>query len=74
MILNLHVNDSTTSFDKLSDAIEFYRVAKSTLGGANFDLRKWISNNFEFNKYLQSKNNNDMDLAKLSDYRKALGL
>ena len=52
----------------------FYRVAKSTLGDANFDLRKWISNNFEFNKYLQSKNNNDMDLAKLSDYRKALGL
>ena len=52
LILNLYVDDSTTSFDELSDAIEFYRVAKSTLGDANFDLRKWISNNFEFNTFL----------------------
>ena len=74
LILNLYVDDSTTSFDKLSDAIEFYRVAKSTLGDANFDLRKWISNNFEFNKYVQSKNNDVMDMADLNDYRKVLGL
>ena len=66
LILNLYVDDSTTLLDELSNAIEFYRIAKSTLGDANFDLRKWISNNFEFNKYVQPKNNDDMDLAELS--------
>ena len=74
LILNLYVDDSTTSFDELSNAIKFYRVAKWILGDANFDLRKWISNNFEFNKYVQSKNNDDMDLAGLNNYRKVLGL
>ena len=72
LILNLYVDDSSTSFDELSDAIEFCRVAKSTLGDPNFDLRKWISNNFEFIKYAQSKNNDDMDLAELNDYRNRL--
>ena len=44
--LNSYVNNSTTSLDELSDAIEFYQFAKSTLGDANFDLRKYqiISN------------------------------
>ena len=70
LILNLYVGDS----DELSDAIEFYRVSKSTLGDAKFDHRKWISNNFKFNHYVQSKNNDDMDLAELNDCRKVLGL
>ena len=74
LILNFYVDDSSTSFDKLSDAIEFYCVAKSNLDDANFDLCKWISNNFEFNKYVQSKNNDVMDMADLNDYRKVLGL
>ena len=74
LILNFYVDDSSTSFDKLSDSIEFYCVAKSNLGDANFDLCKWISNNFEFNKYVQSKNNDVMDMADLNDYRKVLGL
>ena len=74
LILNLYVDNSTTSFDEASDVIEFCRVAKSTLGDANFNLRKWISNNLEFNKYLQSKNNDDMELAELNNYRKVLGL
>ena len=52
LVLNLYVGDSTTSFDKIPDAIEFYRVAKSTLGDVNFSLRKWILNNVEFNKYV----------------------
>ena len=62
LILNLYIDHSTTSFDQLSD-----------LDDANFDLQKWISNNFEFNKYVQSKNNYDMALAELNDYRKVLG-
>ena len=74
LILNLYVDNSKTSFDELSDAIEFYRVGKSTLGHANFDLRKWISNKFEFDKYIQSKNVGDIELAKLNDYQKVLGL
>ena len=68
-----YVVDSTT-FHKLSSATEFYRVAKSALGDANFDLRKWISNNFELNKYVHSKNNDNMDLTELNNYQKALGL
>ena len=68
-----YVVDSAT-FHKLSSATEFYRVAKSTLGDANFDLRKWISNNFELNKYVHSKNNGNMDLTELNNYQKALGL
>ena len=74
LILNLYVDDSTTSFNKLSDAIAFDRVPNSALGDANFNLRKWISNSFEFNKYFQSKNNEDMELAELNNYRNVLSL
>ena len=69
LILNLYLDDSTTSFNKFSDAIKFHRIAKSTLGDANFDFRKWISNNFEFNKYVKSKINYDMDLAESQKYK-----
>ena len=55
LILNLHAGDSKTSFNELSDATEFYHVFRSTLGDSSFDLQKWISNNFEFNKYFQTK-------------------
>ena len=33
-----------------------------------------MSNNFEFNKYGQSINNDDIKLAELNDYRKVLDL
>ena len=74
LILNLYVDDSTTLFNKLSDAIAFDRVPNSALGDANFNLRKWISNSSEFNKYFQSKNNEDMELAELNNYRNVLSL
>ena len=46
VILNLCVNDCTTSFDMLSDAIQLYHIAKSILDDANFDLQKSVTSNF----------------------------
>ena len=45
LIMNLCVDDSTNSFDKLQTAIEFYEKSKACLKDANFEWRKWATNN-----------------------------
>ena len=36
-----YVNDSVNSSDKLNNCLKFYKVSKSCLADAGFDLRKW---------------------------------
>ena len=84
LILNLYVDDSTNSFDKVQQAIEFYEKSKSCLRDANFDLRKWASNNIDMQKHIkqQDGNNNFIDgesyveslYGSSTKYRKVLGL
>ena len=38
--MNLYVDDSTNSFNKLQIAIEFYEKSKARLKDANFELWK----------------------------------
>ena len=45
---DLYVDDSSTSFDYADDAFYFYETAKSCLQKGGFDLRKWITNNENF--------------------------
>ena len=39
LLHNLYVDDSVNRFDKLNDCIKFYKVPKSCLTDAGFDLR-----------------------------------
>ena len=68
--------------------MEFYEKSKSYLKEANFDLRKWATNNFELKKFIDSNENNSRSKMDISDnetyeenlygsssvYRKVLGL
>ena len=49
---NLYVDDSVNSFDKLSDCLKVYKVSKSCLANAGFDLRKRKSNDSRFENYI----------------------
>ena len=67
--LNLNsIHESTIPHFHQMSYPTIYRVAKSALGDANFDFRKWIANNFKFSKQVTSRNNNDFELAQLNDY------
>ena len=55
-LLHLHIDDSVNSFNKLNDCVKFYKVSKSCLSEAGFDLRKWISNDYRFENYINSLN------------------
>ena len=40
LIMDLYVDDSTSSFDNLQIAVEFYKKSKACLKDENFELRK----------------------------------
>ena len=44
LILNLYVNDSTNTFNRVENAIQFYEKSKIALADACFNLRKWATN------------------------------
>ena len=54
LLHNLYVDDSVNSFDKLNQCLKFYKVSKSCLADAGFDLRKWKSNDSRFENYINS--------------------
>ena len=47
--------------------MEFYEKSKSYLKEANFDLRKWATNNFELKKFIDSNENNSRSKMDISD-------
>ena len=54
LLHNLYVDDSVNTFGKWNDCLEFYKVSKSCLADAGFDLRKRKSNDFLFENYINS--------------------
>ena len=83
--MNLYVNGSTSSFDNLQVAIEFYEKSKVCLKDANFELRKWTTNNCVRQKHINQKQEQNKELSDsetyveslygtCTSYRKVLGL
>ena len=53
---DLYVDDSTSSLDTDSEAIEFYKNAKRIMSEAGFDIRKWASNDRVVTEHLKACN------------------
>ena len=43
LIQNLYSEDSSSTFNLVGDAIQFYKKLESLLAKANFNLRKWVA-------------------------------
>ena len=72
LILNLYVDDSTNTFNRVEDAIQFYKKSKIALTDASFNLRKWATNS----KKIQTFIDNQFEENKTSEgtNRKVLGI
>ena len=42
---DLYVDESTISFDEVHECQRFFETSKTCLAAANFNLRKWATNN-----------------------------
>ena len=63
LILNLYVDDSMNTFNRVEDAIEFYKKSKIALADASFNIRKWETNS----KKIQNFINNQFEEDKTSE-------
>ena len=45
LMRDLYVDDSTNSFDEVHECQRFFEISKTCLAAANFNLRKWATNN-----------------------------
>ena len=72
LILNLYVDDFTNTFNRVEDAIQFYKKSKIALADASFNLRKWATNS----KKIQNFIDNQFEEDKTSECtnRKVIGL
>ena len=71
---DLYVDDSTSGFDTVFTAYDFYLKVKSMMRNAGFDLRKWASNSSELmNKIKMNETHNFIPIDKNST-RKVLGI
>ena len=52
---DLYVDNTATSFNSSSEALEFYSVCKQVLFKGGFQLRKWESNNVNLQKKVGKK-------------------
>ena len=43
LLLNLHVDDISNSFNSIEESFDFYKISENCLLGANFQLRKWAT-------------------------------
>ena len=74
LILNLYVDDSTNSFNNISEAVEFYKKSTDALAEASFDLRKWATNSKEIQDVINLGLSNN-DISQSNDkIRKVLGI
>ena len=44
LLLNLYVDDTSNSFNSTEQSFNFYKISKTCLLDANFQLRKWATN------------------------------
>ena len=70
--MNLYVDDSTNSFDNLQIVIGFYEKSKACLKDANFELRKWATNNCVIQKYIDQNQDPNKELKDSETYVKSL--
>ena len=70
ILCNLYVDDTTTGFDNVPDAFEFYKRAQKVMKEGGFELAKWASNSKELINLIKSQ----VDIPNTEQYRKVLGL
>lgn len=66
--MNLYVDDSTNSFNKLQIAIEFYEKSKACLKDANFELWKQATNNCVMQKCINQNHDRNKELNDSETY------
>ena len=75
---DLYVDDSTTSLDDESSALEFYQKTKLHMAKAGFDLCKWRSNNTNLQEHFDRESSTATSecnkIEHLPNIRKVLGL
>ena len=67
-------DDSTSGFDTVFAAYDFYLKAKSMMHDAGFDLRKWASNSSELMKKIEMNETHDFTPIGKNSTRKVLGI
>ena len=71
---DLFVDDSTSGFDTVFTAYDFYLKAKSMIHDAGFDLRKWTSNSSKLMNKVEMNEAHDFTPIGKNSTRKVLGI
>ena len=68
----IYADNSTNTFNRVEDSIQFYEKSKTALADASFDLRKWATNS----EKIQSLIDNQFEEKKTSEstHRRVLGI
>ena len=74
LLRDLYVDDSTSGFETVFAAYDFYLKAKSIMHDAGFDLRKWASNSSELMKKIEMNETHDFTPIGKNSTRKVLGI
>ena len=72
LILNLYVDDFTNTFNRVEDAIQFYKKSKIALADVSFNLRKWAMNRKKIQHFID--NQFEKDKTSKGTHRKVLGI
>ena len=87
LLLNLHVDDLSNSFNNVEDFFKFYEVSTKFLAEASFRLHKWVTNSDEIAKLIKLNESDTTEMHNADDktyvkdslgnsytYRKVLGV
>ena len=61
LMRELYVDDSTNSFDKVHKCQRFLEISKTCLAAANFNLRKWATNNSDLRNIINNALHTDKE-------------
>ena len=50
LMRDLYADDSTNCFDEVHECQRFFKILKTCLAAANFDLQKWATNNLDLQR------------------------
>ena len=73
LIGDLYVYDVTSSLNNQTEGQKVYETTKSCLSSANFELRKWVTNDEKLQQYFNSQESNDNPTTSNTN-RKVLGI
>ena len=73
---DLYVDDSTNSFDEVHECQRFFEISKTCLAAANFNLRKWATNNSDLHNVMNNALHTDKEQgsSEHENIRELLGL